>query len=250
MWLRACLNGPRRRESHPALPVTPSELAQAGQSAVAAGAGALHIHPRALSGKETLAADEMAAALTALRSACPGIPIEVSTAAWIEGDVARRLAFVQQWYDLPDSAGVNFGELGAVELAQTLLAKGIGVEAGLFTADDARRLIAAGLAQYCAHVQIEPILDLSVTAALATAQAIEQVLDQAGVITPRLLHGKDLTAWPLLAYAVAQGYATRIGLEDTLLLPNGEMAPDNATLVRTAQLYGAHKESRSNNSLI
>jgi len=60
------------------------------------------------------------------------------------------------------------------------------------------------------------------------------VLDDAGVTTPRLLHGKDATAWAMLAYAVAQGYATRIGLEDTLWLPNGETTRDNAELVRTA----------------
>ena len=57
------------------------------------------------------------------------------------------------------------------------------------------------------------------------------------------MHGKDATAWPLLAYAVAQGYATRIGLEDTLLLPNGEVASDNAAFVHAAQLYGAHQAS-------
>lgn len=40
------------------------------------------------------------------------------------------------------------------------------------------------------------------------------------------------------AGAVAQGYATRIGFEDTLVLPNGEPARDNAELIRTARAYG------------
>ena len=234
MWLRACLNGPRPAGSHPAVPITPSELAQDGRSAVDAGAVALHIHPRALDGGETLTPEHIAAALTAVRAACPGIPIEVSTAAWIERDVARRLARVRSWTVLPDSAGVNFGEPGAAELATTLLARGVGVEAGLFSAADAQRLVAAGLAQHCRHVQIEPILATSAADALSTARAIERVLDDAGVTTPRLLHGKDATAWAMLAYAVAQGYATRIGLEDTLWLPNGETTRDNAELVRTA----------------
>lgn len=34
--------------------------------------------------------------------------------------------------------------------------------------------------------------------ALHAAQAIERVLDTTGVTTPRLLHGKDGTAWPML----------------------------------------------------
>jgi hypothetical protein len=120
------------------VPITPSELAQDGRSAIDAGAVALHIHPRASDGGETLTPEHIAAALTAVRAACPGIPIEVSTAAWIEGDVARRLARVRSWTELPDSAGVNFGEPGAAELATTLLARGIGVEAGLFSAADAQ----------------------------------------------------------------------------------------------------------------
>ena len=114
MWLRACLNGARSPESHPAVPLTPSELARDGRRAIDAGAVALHIHPRALHGKETLEPERIAATLSAVREACPGIPLEVSTAAWIEQDVARRLAFVRSWHALPDSAGVNFGEGGAI----------------------------------------------------------------------------------------------------------------------------------------
>src|SRR5689334_21210460 len=92
MWLRACLNGPRPPGSHPAVPITPSDLARDGRRAIDAGAVALHIHPRAVNGKETLEPEQIAAALIAVREACPGIPLEVSTAAWIEQDVARRLA--------------------------------------------------------------------------------------------------------------------------------------------------------------
>jgi len=83
---------------------------------------------------------------------------------------------------------IPFGEPGALELATTLFARGVGVEAGIFSADEARRLIAAGLAQQCNHVQIEPILTQNVTEAQSIAQTIEHVLDEAGVTTPRLLH--------------------------------------------------------------
>jgi len=59
--------------------------------------------------------------------------------------------------------------------------------AAALIADDAQRLIAAGLAPRCNHVQIEPILTQNITEALSTAQAIARVLDEAGVTTPRLL---------------------------------------------------------------
>ena len=46
MLIQACLNGSRTLGEHPALPITPQELARDAQRVVAAGARALHIHPR------------------------------------------------------------------------------------------------------------------------------------------------------------------------------------------------------------
>ena len=50
MLIKACLNGSRELGAHPALPLTPTQLADAARNAVAAGAGALHIHPRRADG--------------------------------------------------------------------------------------------------------------------------------------------------------------------------------------------------------
>jgi len=49
---------------------------------------------------------------------------------------------------------------------------------------------------------------------------------------PCLVHGTDGSAWALLEWALREGHASRIGLEDTLVLPCGETAADNAALVR------------------
>lgn len=49
-----------------------------------------------------------------------------------------------------------------------------------------------------------------------------------------LLHGQDGGAWPVLRPAGALGLDTRVGLEDTLLLPDGRPAQDNAQLIRAA----------------
>lgn len=51
---------------------------------------------------------------------------------------------------------------------------------------------------------------------------------------PILLHGEGSSCWPALRYAATAGLATRIGLEDTLQMPVGSPAPDNASLVRAA----------------
>ncbi len=90
MLLKVCLNGDRSADEHPALPQTPAELAEAARAAVAAGARAIHMHPRDPSGAQALDADTIGAALEAVRAACPGVPVGVSTLFTILPDPARR----------------------------------------------------------------------------------------------------------------------------------------------------------------
>src|SRR6266566_4572380 len=98
------------RAEHQGIPVTPEEQALAATESVAAGAGAIHVHVRAADGNESLAATDVAGALTAIRAAVPGIPIGVSTGAWIIRDSDARLRAVTEWTLLPDFASVNFLE--------------------------------------------------------------------------------------------------------------------------------------------
>jgi uncharacterized protein (DUF849 family) len=77
-------------------------------------------------------------------------------------------------------------------------------------------------------------------AALDAVERLEKVLDRAGVKIPRLLHGLDRMAWDLIDAAVKRGYDTRIGFEDTLVLPDGGQAASNAVLVAEALQY-AHR---------
>jgi len=45
----------------------------------------------------------------------------------------------------------------------------------------------------------------------------------------------EAATWPLLEAALDRGLDVRIGLEDTLRLPDGSLAPDNAALVAAAR---------------
>jgi uncharacterized protein (DUF849 family) len=232
--LQAALNGSRRREEHPAVPTSSPELADAAAQAVAAGAGAIHIHVRDRQGAESVAPEDVARAVTALRAAAPGTPVGVSTGAWIMRDPARRHATVAGWSVWPDYTSVNFDETGAEEIAALVLSRGAGVEVGLPHPAAAQRLAGSGLAGRCLRVLIEP-REQDLRAALATVARIEAVLDGAPIGLPRLLHGLDRTAWPLIAEAAARGYDTRIGLEDTLTLADGSMAASNTVLVAEAR---------------
>jgi uncharacterized protein (DUF849 family) len=54
-----------------------------------------------------------------------------------------------------------------------------------------------------------------------------------------LQHGEGATTWPVLEDALRRGLDTRIGLEDTLHLPDGALAEGNPALVRAAIAMGA-----------
>lgn len=233
MLIQACLNGNREPGEHSALPLSPGELAHATRNVINAGAQALHIHPRRSDGAETLVAEDCGAAIATIRASSSGIPIGVSTGLWIEPDIQHRLTLIQSWQLLPDYASVNFSEPGMVELCNLLLTKGVGIEAGIATIDDAWSLRKSGIARHCLRLLIEPS-EKEVAAALATIEAIERCLDEAAIQTPRLLHGQNATTWPLLELALQRGYDTRIGLEDTLTMSDGRIARDNAELVTVA----------------
>ncbi|WP_319462297.1 3-keto-5-aminohexanoate cleavage protein [Micromonospora sp. RTP1Z1] len=73
--------------------------------------------------------------------------------------------------------------------------------------------------------------------ALADAAATLATLPPDG--PPVLLHGEGPATWPVLADAVRRGLGTRIGLEDTIVLPDGSPAADNSALVSAAVALGA-----------
>ncbi len=110
--MKVCLNGARTRADHPGVPLTPAELAASAAAAVTAGAEAVHVHPRNASGAESLAAADIAAAVTSVRRAHPGIPVGVSTGLWItDGGPSVRLAQVAGWTSLPAASRPDFASV-------------------------------------------------------------------------------------------------------------------------------------------
>src|SRR2546430_16771681 len=57
----------------------------------------------------------------------------------------RRVADIAGW-TAPDYASVNVSERGATELMRALLEAGVGIEAGVWSVEDADRLVATELA--------------------------------------------------------------------------------------------------------
>jgi uncharacterized protein (DUF849 family) len=231
MHLVAALNGSRSAADHPAVPLSPAQLAAAAAESARAGAEAVHFHVRGADGRESLASADVAGAITEVRPL--GVPFGISTGAWIISDPARRLAAVREWTVLPDFVSINFDEEGAAELASFFLGNKVALEAGVANPFAAEHLVRSGLGNRCLRIMFEPREQVAADAMITVGQA-EAVLDAAAVRAPRLLHGVNATAWPLVDAAGARGYATRIGFEDTLTLPNGRVAGGNGELVRAA----------------
>ena len=235
--IQACLNGDTTRDQHPAVPLTPAELAAEARAAQLAGARAVHLHPRDQAGAQTLAAADVLAAVAAVRAAT-GLPVGVTTGIWtVDGDVQRRLALVARWTgpNRPDYASINMNEPGIEELADLLLSLGIGIEAGVWTPVDARVLETTGFSDRLVRVLLEPEEPTS-AAAVATAAAAAAELARMGITARQVRHGYDLATWDVLRAAIADGQDIRIGLEDTTVLPDGTQAPGNADLVAAAAL--------------
>lgn len=216
--------------------MTPGQQAAEAGAAVEAGAGAIHVHVRDRDGQESLAPEDVANALQAIRASCPGTPIGVSTGAWIVPDLDRRLSLIRAWDVRPDFASVNSHEAGAALVIRLLLDKGVGVEAGIWNARSAGTLLNSGLADECLRLLIEPAEEAG--DARVNLEGIEAALGR--LSRPRLLHGLDASAWDLVELAAMRNYDTRIGFEDTLKLPDGSCAGSNAALVAAARQITAN----------
>jgi uncharacterized protein (DUF849 family) len=86
------------------------------------------------------------------------------------------------------------------------------------------------MVQHCMRVMVE----LEGREDVAVADAMLERVAAANSPAPVLLHGLDESCWPLLEHAGVCGLQTRIGMEDTLTLPDGSVTPDNAALVSAA----------------
>ena len=233
MIVQACINGARDAAFHPALPLTSEAMARDSAACVAAGAAEVHLHARGADGRESLSPAAMDPTVRAVRRACPGTLIGVSTGAWIERDEQRTLAAIDGWRELPDYASVNLSEAAAPAVIARLRQRGVGVEAGLASVADAERLAALKLGGFAFRMLIE-VSEPDVGEALAVVDGIENVLNRAGVRRPMLVHGLDVTVWRFVTLASERRWSTRVGLEDGATLPNGATAPDNAALVAAA----------------
>jgi uncharacterized protein (DUF849 family) len=250
--VQATVNGPFGRDRHPRVPVTCDEIRRDVAACTRAGARSFHIHARDAAGAESLSPGDVAAMVAAARQgaeeAGSDVEIGLTTGAWIVPDLGTRLAMIRGWAGV-DCATVNVSEEGFEQVMATMLEAGVGVDVGIWAMEDVRRFERSGFLPHVARVSVEldtgPPYHLSGDPA-AHASAIHAALDDIGVTVPRLEHGDEEWTWPLVEDAFRRGWATRVGFEDSVFLPDGSVAQDNAALVAAAvELRDAKRVPRS-----
>jgi uncharacterized protein (DUF849 family) len=229
---QVALNGDRTKTAHPATPVSVEQLARDASACVAARARAIHLHPRDHEGFETLDAEVVDDVVAKVRDAC-GVPVGVTTSAEIEPDHERRIELVRAWR-APDYTSVNVSEKGATEMIEALVEAGIGIEAGVWSVEDAERLAASGLGGRVTRILVGPG-ELQ----LQDSEDIHLALDRFGLAAPRLQHGdgrsRGFCWWTQFAGASTPASVSRTPLYG----PDGERATGNEALVRAARQLGA-----------
>ncbi len=205
------------------MPLSPAELAADALAAREAGAFAVHAHPRdPHTGAQTLDQDACDAAVRAIRAAVPGLPVGLSSSAEIDPDAQRRARAVAGWREKPDFVSVNLSEPGFAAIIRAALDSGIALEAGLATPADAEQLARRELAPSVLRALIE------VDGGAEDARAIARLVSEE---VPQLWHGFGAKTWEVIAEGASAGFDVRVGLEDTLVLPDERRAAGNAELV-------------------
>jgi uncharacterized protein (DUF849 family) len=230
VFLQVALNGDRH---HPAVPKTSDEIAKDAKACIDAGAHSVHVHAFDDQGKETLDGILCGRVLRAIRRLCPGVSVSLTTSATIEPVPGKRLNIVKAWTEFPDLVTVNQGEEGIVELSELLISRGVELEAGLLSIDDARKFITSPIRNKVRRVLIES-LDTDPDKALANAAKMEEIVFDAGIMLKQVHHGYDFACWAINKRALERGHGIRTGLEDVAVLPDGLPAENNVQLVQAA----------------
>ena len=250
-------------EQTPHLPVSPRQISDACLEAAEAGAAAVHIHVRdPQTGRPSMAVELYAEVVAAIRAANPELIINLTTGPggrFVPGDEDPRVAAPGTSLVAPEQRVAHIAALkpdvcsldlntmnsgddvvintprNVRRMARVIRAAGAVPELECFDSGDlvlAQALIddgtLAGPGLFTFVTGVRYALPFS-PAALAWARS----LLPAGAQWSAFAIGRQ--AFPAVAQAWLLGGNVRIGLEDTIYLARGELAPSNAALVLKAR---------------
>lgn len=227
-------NGARRRNAdHPSLPVHPDEIVNTARSCFEAGAHGMHLHVRDELGRHSLDAGLYREIIAEIHLAVPAMDIQITTES-------AGLFDVQTQFDClrivrPTWASVSVREVAhapdMVDRIYGLCAEqGTRVQHILYDADDAGLLEQWRNSGLVRDDQVDRLLVLGRHA--SDQQSTPQDLDQfphSG--SPWMVCAFGSQEHACLYEAAMRGGDVRVGFENSLTDPDGQVWPDNATSV-------------------
>jgi len=250
------------REQCPAIPYTPAEYAAEARRIVDEGGVMIHIHARKVDGTPSYEVEDFQAITEAIRDEVGDDVIVNFSTGTIGVPVEKRIAYLRECR--PEVAALNMGSMNyakysrsrkdfvfkmvftnpfdeIVELLEAMNELGIKPEHECFDVG---------------HVgSLAPLIDMGV---LKTPLHVDCVMGVVGGIPPTARNlaamvdnipgaadglagahwgviGISRDQWMLVSAALTLGGSIRVGLEDNLYLPDGEMARSNGELIAKAR---------------
>lgn len=231
----------KQRPDHAALPLTPDELGRTAKLCLDAGAAMMHMHIRDAQGRHSLDVQGYRDAQQAVRAAVGNeLIVQITSEAARVYQAPEQIAMVTALR--PEAVSVGLREVDQPEIGEAGLAQFFGwlakervmTQVIVYDVTDLQRwqaLRAQGVVPEAAWSL------LFVLGRYSVGQTSEPK-DLLPFVTAHT--GQEL--WSMCAFgagehacattAVALGGHARVGFENNLLLNNGQIAPDNAALVR------------------
>ncbi len=243
------------REQCPAIPYTPAEYGAEARRIVDEGGVMIHIHARTVDGVPSYEIEDFAAITEAIRGAVDDVIINYSTGT-VGVSIEKRVAYLEALR--PEVAALNMGSMNyakysksrkefvfktvfensfdeIIELLTALNANAIKPEHECFDighVGSLHPLVDMGLLKAPLHIDfVMGVLGGIPASKSNMAAMVDNMPDQShwGVV------GISRAQWMLIEAALDLGGSIRVGLEDNLYLPSGEMASSNGDLVAVAR---------------
>jgi len=253
------------REQCPAIPYTPAEYAAEARRIVDEGGTMIHIHARKPDGSPSFEVEDYRAISDAIRAEVGNAAIVNFSTGAVGISVEKRVAYLRECR--PEVAALNMGSMNyakysrsrrgfvfdmvfanpfeeIVELLQAMRELGIKPEHECFDLGHVGSLdplLDMGVLEPPLHVDCimgvvggVPPGARNLAAMVANVPGVDGA-DGRGFKSHWAVIGISRRQWELAAAALTLGGSIRVGLEDNLYLPNGEMARSNGELVAKAR---------------
>jgi 3-keto-5-aminohexanoate cleavage enzyme len=244
------------REQCPAIPYTPEEYASEARRILEEGGVMIHIHARKPDGTPSYEIEDFRAITEAIRAEVgDGVIVNFSTGT-IGVPVEKRIAYLRECR--PEVAALNMGSMNYAKYSRSrkefvfsmVFANPFEEIIELLQAMNELQIKPEHECFDIGHVgSLAPLIDMGV---LRTPLHVDCVMGVVGGIPPTARNlaamvenipagshwgviGISRDQWMLVGAALALGGSIRVGLEDNLYLPTGEMARSNGELIAKAR---------------